>query len=78
MTDSTTQKDKAPAEAGDFALSPRSLFNMELRPEDTEVFSYLRKAYRQKTETGRILTKADTVRRAMKREAVRLGYKLRV
>lgn len=62
----------------DFVVAPRSLFNMEIRPEDTEIFDYVRKAYKSKSEAGRLLTKADTVRRAMRREAVRLGYKLTV
>ena len=62
----------------DSGFVPRSLFNMELRPEDVEVFAFVRKAYKSRSEAGRTLTKADTVRRAMKREAVRLGYKLKV
>lgn len=71
-----TQTPKTKDTASEF--SPRPLFNMEMRPEDVEVFAYVRKAYKSKSEAGRPLTKADTVRRAMKSEAVRLGYKLRV
>lgn len=77
MTASPETKDGALQEdAGGFM--PKPLFNMEQRPEDIEVFEYVRKAYKGKSEAGRLLTKADTVRRAMKREAVRLGYKLKV
>lgn len=74
----TTTPTKATEVEDESAFLPRSLFNMELRPEDVEVFAFVRKAYKSRSEAGRLLTKADTVRRAMKREAVRLGYKLKV
>lgn len=78
MSSTTPRKDTHDDEAGEFEASPRPLFNMELRQEDIEIFGYIRKAYKSPNEAGRMLTKADTIRRAMKSEAVRLGYKLRV